>query len=185
MNNWSKTVPKAVLHDHLDGGLRVSTLIELANKQNYTNLPSTNTEDLLEWIQPKPNMSLALNLEAWDHTIAVMQDTESIYRVTMEALELKYEKGSPKSEIPTDKNSLKSSVSEFEVAKSITLSSCDASNSHLKNDPARRPRRPRGGVWRQHRRRFRRARRSGDCAGLVDRASRRRNDDLRGERALL
>ena len=87
MNNWSKTVPKAVLHDHLDGGLRVSTLIELANKQNYTNLPSTNTEDLLEWIQPKPNMSLALNLEAWDHTIAVMQDTESIYRVTMEALE--------------------------------------------------------------------------------------------------
>lgn len=87
MSNWSKTVPKAVLHDHLDGGLRVSTLIELANQQNYNKLPSTNTEELLEWIRPKPNMSLALNLEAWDHTIAVMQDSDSIYRVTIEALE--------------------------------------------------------------------------------------------------
>ena len=52
MSNWSQTVPKAVLHDHLDGGLRVSTLIELANQQNYNKLPSTNTQDLLEWIQP-------------------------------------------------------------------------------------------------------------------------------------
>ena len=87
MSNWAKTVPKAVLHDHLDGGLRVSTLIELANQQNYNKLPSTHTQDLLEWIQPKPNKSLALNLEAWEHTIAVMQDTDSIYRVTIEALE--------------------------------------------------------------------------------------------------
>ena len=32
MQDWVKTVPKAVLHDHLDGGLRVETLIELANQ---------------------------------------------------------------------------------------------------------------------------------------------------------
>ena len=87
MQDWVKTVPKAVLHDHLDGGLRVETLIDLANKQNYKDLPSTNHDGLKKWIQPKPNKSLAINLEAWSHTIGVMQDSDSIYRVTMEALE--------------------------------------------------------------------------------------------------
>ena len=87
MNEWITAMPKAVLHDHLDGGLRVDTLIELAYKQSYRELPSTNKQHLLEWIEPKPNKSLAINLEAWDHTIAVMQDSDSIYRVTMEALE--------------------------------------------------------------------------------------------------
>ena len=87
MEQWIKKAPKAVLHDHLDGGLRVSTLIDLANKQNYKKLPKKNPEELLKWIEPKPNKSLALNLEAWDHTIAVMQDENSLYRVTMEALE--------------------------------------------------------------------------------------------------
>ena len=87
MQDWIKTVPKAVLHDHLDGGLRVETLIDLANKQNYKDLPSTNHDELKKWIQPKPNKSLAINLEAWSHTIGVMQDSDSIYRVTMEALE--------------------------------------------------------------------------------------------------
>ena len=87
MTEWIPTMPKAVLHDHLDGGLRVDTLIELAHKQSYSKLPSTNKQQLLEWIEPKPNKSLAINLEAWDHTIAVMQDSDSIYRVTMEALE--------------------------------------------------------------------------------------------------
>ena len=87
MQNWVKTVPKAVLHDHLDGGLRVETLIELANEQGYQKLPSNNHDELKKWIQPKPDKSLAINLEAWDHTIGVMQDQDSIYRVTMEALE--------------------------------------------------------------------------------------------------
>ena len=68
MQNWVKTVPKAVLHDHLDGGLRVETLIELANEQGYQNLPSNNHDELKKWIQPKPDKSLAINLEAWDHT---------------------------------------------------------------------------------------------------------------------
>jgi len=87
MQDWIKTVPKAVLHDHLDGGLRVDTLIELAKEQNYQNLPSTNHDELKKWIQPKPDKSLAINLEAWEHTIGVMQDKDSIYRITMEALE--------------------------------------------------------------------------------------------------
>jgi len=87
MNNWIKEIPKAVLHDHLDGGLRVSTLIDLAEKQNYTDLPTIDPEELKNWIEPKPDKSLALNLEAWQHTIGVMQDSDSIYRVTMEALE--------------------------------------------------------------------------------------------------
>jgi adenosine deaminase len=87
MNEWIPNIPKAVLHDHLDGGLRVDTLLDLALIQGYRKLPSTNKIDLLNWIEPKPNKTLAINLEAWDHTIAVMQDTNSIYRVTMEALE--------------------------------------------------------------------------------------------------
>ena len=87
MKDWIKAVPKAVLHDHLDGGLRVETLIELANEQGYQNLPSNNQDELKKWIQPKPDKSLAINLEAWDHTIGVMQDQDSIYRVTKEALE--------------------------------------------------------------------------------------------------
>ena len=87
MQDWVKTIPKAVLHDHLDGGLRVETLIELANEQNYQNLPSTSHDELKKWIQPKPDKSLAINLGAWEHTIGVLQDEDSIYRVTMEALE--------------------------------------------------------------------------------------------------
>lgn len=87
MKDWIQSAPKAVLHDHLDGGLRVNTLIELAELQGYKNLPSSDKSELLKWIEPKPNKSLAINLEAWDHTIAVMQDADSIYRVTMEALE--------------------------------------------------------------------------------------------------
>ena len=87
MYEWIENIPKAVLHDHLDGGLRVDTLLDLAKEQNYDKLPTTNKIDLLNWIEPKPNKSLAINLEAWDHTIAVMQDENSIYRVTMEALE--------------------------------------------------------------------------------------------------
>ena len=46
MQDWIKTVPKAVLHDHLDGGLRVETLIELANQQGYKSLPSNNHDEL-------------------------------------------------------------------------------------------------------------------------------------------
>ena len=87
MQDWVQNVPKAVLHDHLDGGLRVETLIELANEQNDQNLPSTSHDELKKWIQPKHDKSLAINLGAWEHTIGVMQDEDSIYRVTMEALE--------------------------------------------------------------------------------------------------
>ena len=50
MKDWVKTVPKAVLHDHLDGGLRVETLIELANEQGYQELPSINHDELKKWL---------------------------------------------------------------------------------------------------------------------------------------
>lgn len=93
MKSWIKEIPKAVLHDHLDGGLRVSTLIELAKQQGYEDLPSKDEVELKAWIQPKPNQTLALNLEAWAHTIGVMQDKDSLYRVTMEALEDLYNDG--------------------------------------------------------------------------------------------
>ena len=41
--------PKVVLHDHLDGGLRPETIIELAEENGYPDLPTTNIEELSEW----------------------------------------------------------------------------------------------------------------------------------------
>jgi len=41
--------PKALLHDHLDGGVRPQTVIELAQEFGYTDLPTTDVDDLATW----------------------------------------------------------------------------------------------------------------------------------------
>ena len=41
-----QALPKAVLHDHLDGGLRVATILELADEYGYSELPADDREDL-------------------------------------------------------------------------------------------------------------------------------------------
>jgi adenosine deaminase len=85
-----KRIPKAVLHDHLDGGLRPETIIELAQKIGYTALPTTNPEELAIWYKESCDSgSLVRYLETFDHTIAVMQTREGIIRVAREcALDL-------------------------------------------------------------------------------------------------
>jgi len=84
-----KRVPKALLHDHLDGGLRPQTIIDLAAEINYS-LPSTNADELADWFEESCNSgSLEKYLLTFEHTVAVMQTREAIIRVAREcALDL-------------------------------------------------------------------------------------------------
>ena len=66
-------LPKAVLHDHLDGGLRPATVIELADEIGYTGLPSTDLEELSRWFDQGQSGSLERYLAAFAHTLGVMQ----------------------------------------------------------------------------------------------------------------
>ncbi len=79
-------LPKVVLHDHLDGGLRPRTVIELAAACGYDGLPSTDPEPLADWFDQGRAGSLAGYLEAFVHTVAVMQDADAIERVAYESL---------------------------------------------------------------------------------------------------
>ena len=85
-----KRVPKAVIHDHLDGGLRPQTIIDLASEIGYTKLPTTDAAALADWFEESCNSgSLVRYLETFEHTIAVMQTREGIIRVAREcALDL-------------------------------------------------------------------------------------------------
>ena len=80
-----QALPKALLHDHLDGGLRVQTVIELAAESGYGDLPSTDVAELTDWFHQDDSGSLEKYLEAFDHTFGVMQTQESIRRVAYEA----------------------------------------------------------------------------------------------------
>lgn len=77
-----RSAPKVLLHDHLDGGLRPTTLIELAEKTGYDGLPSTDPVELGRWFtEAAASGSLERYLETFSHTVGVMQDVESISRV--------------------------------------------------------------------------------------------------------
>ena len=85
-----KRLPKALLHDHLDGGLRPETIIELANEIGYQSLPTQDPVKLADWFEESCNSgSLVRYLETFEHAIAVMQTKEAIIRVAREcALDL-------------------------------------------------------------------------------------------------
>ena len=83
-----RLLPKVLLHDHLDGGLRAQTVIELAEDIGYKKLPRTDPAELAEWFHRGANRgSLKLYLEGYDHTIAVMQTEEALERVAYETME--------------------------------------------------------------------------------------------------
>ncbi|HUP72248.1 MAG TPA: adenosine deaminase [Acidimicrobiales bacterium] len=80
--------PKVVLHDHLDGGLRPSSVIELAREQGYTKLPTTDEGDLRGWFKRGANRhDLTLYLETFAHTVGVMQTKDALERVAAECAE--------------------------------------------------------------------------------------------------
>ena len=81
--------PKALLHDHLDGGLRPATIIELADAVGH-GLPSTDPDELGRWfVTAADSGSLERYLETFAHTVAVMQTADALRRVAAEcALDL-------------------------------------------------------------------------------------------------
>ncbi|GAA3289883.1 adenosine deaminase [Arthrobacter citreus] len=82
-----RNLPKVSLHDHLDGGLRPATIIELAEAAGH-ELPSTDPVALGEWFRESADSgSLPRYLETFDHTIAVMQTRENLVRVAREFVE--------------------------------------------------------------------------------------------------
>jgi len=82
-----KAIPKVELHCHLDGGLRVRTIIDLARQEHIT-LPSEDEDTLHEWfIRGGKQKSLALYLESFGVTVAVMQTTEALTRVAYEMVQ--------------------------------------------------------------------------------------------------
>lgn len=71
-------LPKVLLHDHLDGGLRPETIVELAAEVGHT-LPTTDPEELRRWFfEAADSGTLVRYLETFDHTIAVMQTREGL-----------------------------------------------------------------------------------------------------------
>ncbi|TFV76058.1 adenosine deaminase [Blastococcus sp. CT_GayMR19] len=82
--------PKVLLHDHLDGGLRPQTVLELADEAGYRELPAGDAESLATWFrQAADSGSLEKYLETFAHTVGVMQRPEAIHRVAQEcALDL-------------------------------------------------------------------------------------------------
>lgn len=79
-------LPKVILHEHLDGSLRPRTVHQLAEQAGY-RLPVSNPDRLAEWFNQSGTHSLERYLQAFSHTVAVMQTRRSLFRVATEAVE--------------------------------------------------------------------------------------------------
>ncbi len=83
-----RAVPKVLLHDHLDGGLRPATIVDLAREIGYDDLPSYDPEVLaLSMTGAARRGHLELYLEPFKHTVAVMQTRDALIRVAAECAE--------------------------------------------------------------------------------------------------
>src|SRR5215470_5871532 len=81
-------VPKVLLHDHLDGGLRPATIVELADEYGYHDLPTRDVGELGGVLAAGANRGhLNLYLEAFRHTVGVMQERDALVRVAAECAE--------------------------------------------------------------------------------------------------
>ena len=80
--------PKVLLHDHLDGGVRPSTIVDLAERAGFQGLPTRDPEALATLIRDGARRrNLELYLEMFRYTAGVMQTTEALYRVAAECAE--------------------------------------------------------------------------------------------------
>ncbi|MEP7034003.1 MAG: adenosine deaminase [Actinomycetota bacterium] len=82
-----RRVPKALLHDHLDGGLRPQTIVELAEAVGYQGLPVREADALGAWFRGSADSgSLERYLETFAQTLGVMQTAEGLHRVASECV---------------------------------------------------------------------------------------------------
>ena len=83
-----RAAPKVLLHDHLDGGLRPSTIVELADETGYGDLPTHDPDELGAWMtRGADRKDLLLYLETFAHTVGVMQTRGALTRVARECAE--------------------------------------------------------------------------------------------------
>jgi adenosine deaminase len=83
-----RAAPKVLLHDHLDGGLRPQTVLELARETGYRDLPGDNVEELTRRLTEGAHRGhLEVYLDAFRHTVGVMQTPEALTRVARECAE--------------------------------------------------------------------------------------------------
>jgi adenosine deaminase len=83
-----RAVPKVLLHDHLDGGLRPETVIELARETGYDGLPTDDPDELTTLLTAGAHRGhLNLYLDAFRHTVGVMQTPDALRRVAEECAE--------------------------------------------------------------------------------------------------
>jgi len=79
--------PKVLLHDHLDGGLRPATVVELADDAGYTGLPTADPGELGAWfVEAAASGSLETYLTTFAHTVGVLQTPQALRRVAREAV---------------------------------------------------------------------------------------------------
>ena len=80
--------PKALLHDHLDGGLRPQTVLDLAQEFGYADLPASDADSLGRWFSEAAfSGSLERYLKTFKHTVGVMQTIPALTRVARECAE--------------------------------------------------------------------------------------------------
>jgi adenosine deaminase len=80
-----RALPKVLLHDHLDGGVRPATVVELSAEVGHA-LPTTDPDALGRWfVEAAASGSLPRYLETFEHTLAVMQTADGLRRVAREA----------------------------------------------------------------------------------------------------
>ena len=83
-----RRAPKVLLHDHLDGGLRPATVLDLAREQGYDALPADDEAGLARWFRESADSgSLERYLETFAHTVGVMQTRDALARVARECAE--------------------------------------------------------------------------------------------------
>ncbi|MGZ8580028.1 MAG: adenosine deaminase [Actinomycetota bacterium] len=79
------SLPSVLLHDHLDGGVRPETILELAEATGYRDLPANDPKELAAWMtRGARRHDLVLYLETFVHTVGVMQTTDALARVARE-----------------------------------------------------------------------------------------------------
>ena len=83
-----RRAPKSLLHDHLDGGLRPQTIIELAETVGYQGLPAQDADALGAWFRASADSgSLERYLDTFSQTLAVMQTVDGLHRVASECVQ--------------------------------------------------------------------------------------------------